>query len=1233
MAGEKLVQKALQAAMEARAAKHVADPAERAANLAKWQAGTPAQVAEPTWYHGTHREFDQFKPGQSDATFVTQDPSFANLFAMKKQPLTDFDPATKQWKALREGSDLQPNIMPVHVRAQNPFDYNNPAHIKALRKELEPDFVHDPELKRFVGQASMGDWGAIESSPIQSALKALGHDSFFVKEDGTRNLAVYDPNRQLKSATGNTGQFDPEIPRIDEHTGGEVEREHHAGGKRVVDKALEALRGNSRLTQIATTGPSYEKGLAHLAREGIEGPAIDYGAGRGHGLRSIGADTFEPYPQGWTPTYTDPQEIPDEMYRRLLNLNVLNVLDPAARDAAVENMGRIIQPGGGGIISTRGRDVMAAKGTAGPEPMSLIIGEGDNARYQKGFTPKELREYVGDTLGPRFDVDPSDVGAASVLFRRNREEGGPVYQSTGEKLVDDGKINWGDPNEARDFFRADAERMRQEKAEEDARLAAADAARRSTIEVRPLAAPGQPEDKDAASVIGVPEGATVYPVIGTFIGGSRSGYGAPRPTLSSYMRQHSGADWQAENGSPVYSPSAGTVVYTGKHSGYGNVIDVMNADGTVMRYAVHEGEVNVAPGQKVAPGQVLGTIGGGHLHHEIIKSGSEAAKAAAEGRFGYTARLPNSTEQTINPMEYYKLEPNTRVYGVRGLSKAPAYGHGGEVDQALNVVREHHADGEAVGDDAHARFRAGLNQLGRSEDVPPMDPAVMGENWANAVRRFRENPVREGEATVRPLELGARDVIGGAIAGDAPNTSYTTELRRRAADALIGSKGLPDSGTLGFGLADLPMVTGAPLQVADLAQSLKEGDYLGAGMNAALPAAFYARKPIADAGRRALSIAREYAPQIAGAGTAAAVMSPEQAEASKVKAVQDVIRAANYKPTSSLFFDYSRLHEIPKVTQSDLFRYDPARGVPARVTDVAANPDVRNKMLDVITSGKEMGGANWYNADPLRDLFINELGKDTGASAFRKYMDLVAATSPRSDVGTNARNASYYYGRLMRGEGAPEVGERNPQPYGHMAQRLHQMNVQRVANEGWDPLKNPKPASFVENLVGNQEPVTVDTHAFRLPAILAQDPRYLETAYEASKGSPKINVQKLVESGEMPMEQALKTAAYWEAQPKKNEYAAMEQYYKSLARELGMTPAQTQASAWVGGGKLTGLASDESKPFLGFLEDRVMNTATKLNMDPKDVMRAFIRGEQPLYNKGGTVEDHALNVIWKNGSK
>lgn len=363
----------------------------------------------------------------------------------------------------------------------------------------------------------------------------------------------------------------------------------------------------------------------------------------------------------------------------------------------------------------------------------------------------------------------------------------------------------------------------------------------------------------------------------------------------------------------------------------------------------------------------------------------------------------------------------------------------------------------------------------------------------------------------------------------------------------------------------------------------------------------------------AMSAASVLLPAGAGVASKASLKAGEKAIGSEL--------ARKAVPTSELF-DYSRLSEQPKMAQFDLPRVLPPRGVPERVTDLVANKDVRDKMVDVILKGKEMGGANWYNADPLREKFVNQLGTEAGNQAFRKYMDMVAATSPRSDVGTNVRNASYYYGRQMRGEGMPEVGERNPQPYGHMAQRLHQMNAERVAGAGWDPLNNPKPASFVENLVGNQRPVTVDTHAFRLPAILAEDPRFLETAYASSKDAPKQNIQKLVTSGDMSMEDALKTPAYWQAQPKANEYAAMERYYQPIGQELGMSPAQTQASAWVGGGKLTGLASDESKPFLRFFDDRVMKTAKELNMDPKDVLRDFISGKLSLYANGGEVREH-----------
>jgi hypothetical protein len=331
-------------------------------------------------------------------------------------------------------------------------------------------------------------------------------------------------------------------------------------------------------------------------------------------------------------------------------------------------------------------------------------------------------------------------------------------------------------------------------------------------------------------------------------------------------------------------------------------------------------------------------------------------------------------------------------------------------------------------------------------------------------------------------------------------------------------------------------------------------------------------------------------------------------------------------------FDLSSLHETPKVKQFDLPRYVPARGVSPRVSDLVSNKDVFDRAMELTRKGRQMGGERWYNADPLRLAFMKENGPEKGDQMFRKYMDFVAATSPRSEVGTNVRNASYYFSRYASGHGLPEVGEKNPQPYGHLAQQSHQMNAHRVAGEGWDPLNNPKPASFAQNLMGNQAPVAVDTHAFRLPAILSRDPRFLETSFQSSSDKPKQNIRKIVKSGELSPEDAAKRAAYWQAMPKENEYGAMEQFYKRLAQEFGITPAQAQASAWVGGGHITGLASDESKPFMGFMQDRIMKTAGDTNMEPKDVLQKFVRGEMPLRASGGPV-NRALSIAKKAKKK
>jgi len=317
-------------------------------------------------------------------------------------------------------------------------------------------------------------------------------------------------------------------------------------------------------------------------------------------------------------------------------------------------------------------------------------------------------------------------------------------------------------------------------------------------------------------------------------------------------------------------------------------------------------------------------------------------------------------------------------------------------------------------------------------------------------------------------------------------------------------------------------------------------------------------------------------------------------------------------------FDYSRIRDVPDVKQFDLPRYDPPRGVSERVEDLVKNKRVQNQMLDYIQKGKDINAETFYYNEPLRQAFIDELGKKEGPKGFQRYMDYVAATSPRSDVETNARNASYYYMLEKQGLPVPPQGGVNPQPYGHMAQNLHRENAEKIrSGEYFNVVNNPKPLSFSQNLQGNFAPVTVDAHAFKLPAMLARDPNFIAGSIKLEKGQPTINPSKMLESGEITMKDALQRPVYWASKPNPNEYGAMEQYYKRLAAEAGMTPAQVQAAAWAGGGKLTGLESVAGDPFMRSVENRAIKTAAERGISPAEALSQMMRGKAPLLGFGG----------------
>lgn len=87
-------------------------------------------------------------------------------------------------------------------------------------------------------------------------------------------------------------------------------------------------------------------------------------------------------------------------------------------------------------------------------------------------------------------------------------------------------------------------------------------------------------------------------------------------------RPHEGIDIAARKGTYIVSADAGVVVYSGRKSGYGNIVVVSHAGGFFTIYA-HNNKNFATKGQKVARGQVIAAVGntgkstGDHLHFEV----------------------------------------------------------------------------------------------------------------------------------------------------------------------------------------------------------------------------------------------------------------------------------------------------------------------------------------------------------------------------------------------------------------------------------------------------------------------------------------------------------------------------------------------------------------------------------------------------------------------------------------
>jgi murein DD-endopeptidase MepM/ murein hydrolase activator NlpD len=96
-------------------------------------------------------------------------------------------------------------------------------------------------------------------------------------------------------------------------------------------------------------------------------------------------------------------------------------------------------------------------------------------------------------------------------------------------------------------------------------------------------------------------------------------------------------------GSEILAMADGLVIFSGRKSGYGNIVEIKHANGLETRYA-HNQRNLVKEGDLVRKGQVIAQLGstgrstGPHVHFEVRRNG-----------------------EAVNPMQYLDLSKKSRL--------------------------------------------------------------------------------------------------------------------------------------------------------------------------------------------------------------------------------------------------------------------------------------------------------------------------------------------------------------------------------------------------------------------------------------------------------------------------------------------------------------------------------------------------------------------------------------------
>src|SRR6056297_2478226 len=101
-------------------------------------------------------------------------------------------------------------------------------------------------------------------------------------------------------------------------------------------------------------------------------------------------------------------------------------------------------------------------------------------------------------------------------------------------------------------------------------------------------------------------------------------FGLRKDPISGRKSRHEGLDFASKRGSNVIAVASGVVVFSGRRSGYGRMVEIDHGNGLVTRYA-HNAENLAAVGDVVNKGEHIALVGasgratGPHVHFEVLR--------------------------------------------------------------------------------------------------------------------------------------------------------------------------------------------------------------------------------------------------------------------------------------------------------------------------------------------------------------------------------------------------------------------------------------------------------------------------------------------------------------------------------------------------------------------------------------------------------------------------------------